>query len=258
MNRSDIGAYAIVPEWVLRAVSTGALALYIELGLHANRDTGEAWPSKARIAERLGSDPRSIARWRAELEEAGAVRRSKRFADDGSQRSNLYEVVYAVPRGDTSVIGGWQDGQGGMTAVGEGGDDSLVTQNHNQYEPEPKNLENFVLATLSPQQEMFGLVCEGMGYDHTKLSAPDAADVGKVASALLARGLHPDEFSAYLAWLAGDSSPIVGGTRLTLHSLPKWVKDFKATPLIVSKSPNGMSAPGRTLAQAEELRRAGL
>lgn len=114
------------------------------------------------------------------------------------------------------------------------------------------------VAALTPQQRMFGAVCEGMGYEFETLTPPDEADVGKVAAALLARGLDPDDCETYIAWLTGNDSPVVGGTRLTIHTLPKWVKDWKAKPRVVQKSTGAASAPGRTLAQAEQLRRAGL
>lgn len=108
------------------------------------------------------------------------------------------------------------------------------------------------LAALTPQQHMFGEVCLGMGYDQN-LSADDAKEVGGVAKALLAKNLAPEEVPAYLDWLSGPESPIVNGTRLTLHSLPKWVKDWRATPRVVKKPTGSARNVSNILALAERM-----
>lgn len=108
------------------------------------------------------------------------------------------------------------------------------------------------LAALTPQQHMFGEVCIGMGYDQS-LSEDDAREVGGVAKALLTKNLAPEEVPAYLDWLSGAESPIVNGTRLTLHSLPKWVKDWRATPRVVKKPTGTARNVSNILALADRM-----
>lgn len=101
----DIGRYTIVPEWVAMAdISAVAKILYLHLGLHADWETGECFPSRKRLAELCGCSESTIKRALKELEEVEAIRRSARWRDDGSQASNLYIIVTAVPPSQTSMV----------------------------------------------------------------------------------------------------------------------------------------------------------
>jgi hypothetical protein len=106
---------------------------------------------------------------------------------------------------------------------------------------------------LSAQQLMFGAVCTGMDYDMESLAKTDEAEIGKVASALLAVKLEPDDFPAYLGWLKGPESPVVGGTRLTLHTLPRWVKDWRAKPNVVAKPSGNARSVANILTLADRM-----
>ncbi len=54
--RTDTGPLLIVPAWLLEVPGIGARELQVHLVLvrHADNETGEAWPSRRRIAERCG------------------------------------------------------------------------------------------------------------------------------------------------------------------------------------------------------------
>lgn len=66
--------FAIIPEWLLYhpTISPGAVRLYGALQRHANQE-GAAWPGQERLGALLSCDTRTIRRWTAELELAGAV-----------------------------------------------------------------------------------------------------------------------------------------------------------------------------------------
>lgn len=91
---SDIGPYAIVPKWVADALlgNPGALALFLRLALMADRTTGEAWPSRAFLANALGCSVDTVDRHKRDLETIGALTVTQRTGADGALTSNVYTV----------------------------------------------------------------------------------------------------------------------------------------------------------------------
>lgn len=122
---SDVGPFAIVPEWLADSVSPSALTLFVRLALHADRDTDQAWPSRSRLAKLMEASTKSIDRWLAELVDSGAIEKTPR-RDEGGWHSSLYLVKYVSP------------GRSGGVANPS---DSDVPQNQNQLEPEPRTRE---------------------------------------------------------------------------------------------------------------------
>lgn len=128
--RSDTGAFALIPEWLLFShVSSAALRAYAVLGRYADYETGEAWPSQTTLANQLGVTTRSVRRLLAELEELGALRITPRYDEGGGQRSNVYTIIRVPPR--------TVDVQGGRTVSDEAPQDTLVLQNESHIEREP-------------------------------------------------------------------------------------------------------------------------
>ena len=56
------------------------------------------YPSKQRLAERLGIGPRQVQHWIANLEAAGLVKRNQRFAPHGGKLTNEYDLTGLVDR----------------------------------------------------------------------------------------------------------------------------------------------------------------
>jgi hypothetical protein len=99
--------FAIVPVWLMeRNPSNSALRVYIVLAKRADNSTGEAWPGRSTIAREANISLRSVDRGIAELEQLGALKKTRRFDDRGYSKSSLY-VVYRVSQGgvtgDTSA-----------------------------------------------------------------------------------------------------------------------------------------------------------
>lgn len=65
--------------------------------LRADRDTGECWPSTARLAEDLDCSQDTVRRHVRTLMEIGAVEVVARWRDDGSQSSNAYMLHLERP-----------------------------------------------------------------------------------------------------------------------------------------------------------------
>ena len=63
------------------------------LAVHADRRTGEAWPSQSRIAEICRCTVRSVQRAIKSLEAKGLLTRSSRYRDDGGRTSDLITLA---------------------------------------------------------------------------------------------------------------------------------------------------------------------
>jgi hypothetical protein len=95
---TDLGTFAIVPDWLADSgVSDKALRLWIVLWQHADRRTGRAWPRREIIAKRVGCSVGHVRRLHKELEEVGGITVVQRWAEDGSQRSNMV-TMHVTPR----------------------------------------------------------------------------------------------------------------------------------------------------------------
>jgi hypothetical protein len=100
---SQIGAFSIVPEWVLmRGLSPTALKLYVVLARFADWQTGRAFPSRETLADRMGCSEKTIDRAVKELEREDCVESwvPKRYA------SKQYRVFQVDPRGDSVAFDG--------------------------------------------------------------------------------------------------------------------------------------------------------
>lgn len=83
--------FALVPEWVLFApgVSHAAVRVYAALAcIWSDWTTGECWPSRDTVAQRLGVSTDTVDRAVKQLVEVGAVRVEARYRPDGSRASN--------------------------------------------------------------------------------------------------------------------------------------------------------------------------
>lgn len=98
--RSDVGRYAMLPEWLLTTdVSDKAIRLFAILASkYADRD-GVAYPSRAKLARDLGlAKPESVDAPARELERVGAlaVTRNRRDEDRG-HLPNIYTLTFSRP-----------------------------------------------------------------------------------------------------------------------------------------------------------------
>ena len=136
-RRSDVGPFAIIPEWVVASgVSQTALLVYFWLARHASDEDGTAWPSRQRLAELAGVSTRTVTRAIAELEAAGALTVTARYTATGGQTSNRYVVRFADPSSRASNP---------PDIFVQPPLDTVVQQNDNHVEREP--LEQTPLST---------------------------------------------------------------------------------------------------------------
>ncbi|WBF79012.1 RepA-like replication initiator [Arthrobacter phage Bolt007] len=91
--------FAMIPLWVLEAVSGEAVKLYGILSTYLNPTSRIVWPSRQTLASRLGkSRPESVDRYLAELSGIGAVEVVPRYRADGGRSSNAYRIIRTPPR----------------------------------------------------------------------------------------------------------------------------------------------------------------
>ena len=75
-------------------VPTESIPTFYALCDHARNDSGECWPSMARLAQILGKSVRTIQRHLQALKEAGVVEFVERRRNKGRYSSYLYRVVF--------------------------------------------------------------------------------------------------------------------------------------------------------------------
>lgn len=187
--RSDTGAFALVPEWLLFSdLSDRAVRLYAILSRYADRD-GKAWPSRRTLATKLGCSMNTVDRARAELEEAGALHVERRKSDEGDWMSSVYTVVRRTPtNGETGTptdgvqneSQGLNDGSSTATAVDSRG----------------------AVAEYDPRK---GTKVDGRNLPWDALveetGADERAEAGRIAQGLkLIRKLVADEYGAVETW----------------------------------------------------------
>ena len=98
--RSDTGPLLVVPSWLVAADGVGAreLQVYLVLAEHADNETGEAWPSRRRIAERCQvASVRTIDAALERLVRVAALRISRRRDARGDWTTSVYTVLRARP-----------------------------------------------------------------------------------------------------------------------------------------------------------------
>jgi len=104
----------MVPESVIRLmpeIGVYALAVYVVLADYAG-DSGECWPSVARIAEITGMTDRSVRNQLRMLKSHGLITAESRV-DGNIQQSNLYKLHSPQKPPESKARGGGTKSQGG-------------------------------------------------------------------------------------------------------------------------------------------------
>lgn len=111
--RAERGPFTMVPDGVLLEadLSDRAFRLWVILRRRADYQTGECYPSRSWMAERLRCSRDTVDRAMTELLDLGAVTKESRYDDRGDQTSNLYVVRWF--QGRTDAEGGRTDAEGG-------------------------------------------------------------------------------------------------------------------------------------------------
>jgi hypothetical protein len=91
---TDVGPFAMVPDWILRApISDRALRVFGLLARYADRGN-EAFPARSTLARALRTSVDSVDRAMKELVALGVVTIEQRHREAGDQTSNLYRLRF--------------------------------------------------------------------------------------------------------------------------------------------------------------------
>jgi DNA-binding MarR family transcriptional regulator len=87
--------FAMIPEWVIaRFSSLNHMKVYAAIASFANKHTGQAWPSVAKLSAKTGLDERAVKRATAGLVKAGLVSKQ---SHRGRGKTNLYRLLDEDP-----------------------------------------------------------------------------------------------------------------------------------------------------------------
>ncbi len=138
--RSD-NYFAILPEWILNSnISANAVRLYAILNRYAN-SRGQAFPTRATLAERMSCSTDTVDRAKQELVSIGALTIQRRTSDAGDPTSNLYTIhtlpVDSVDNQTTSAEMRKGMGKGAPTGMGKNASQikANMIHSHNQQNP---------------------------------------------------------------------------------------------------------------------------
>lgn len=98
--------FAVIPEWVIYSeLSDRAFRLYAVLRKHANNETGESRPSRARLAELMRVSLSTIDRTLAELAKAKVIEIRHRWSNAGkTSYSSTRDSVHLTPAPNLYVV----------------------------------------------------------------------------------------------------------------------------------------------------------
>lgn len=95
--------FAVVPSWLLDVAPSGAVHLYAVLARYADNQTGQAWPSRAKLAKRLGCSTDTVDRALKALVAAGALTITHRWTPAGDPTTSMYHL-HVMPAGVAAPV----------------------------------------------------------------------------------------------------------------------------------------------------------
>ena len=178
---SQAGPFALIPAWVLDSgISSKAVHLYAVLARHADADTHTAFPSRARLAQRMHCSLPTVDAAVKELVEAGALAVERR--KNGKENlSNLWTIVLVRPGQESLPPSQKNDTRGSQ---------KNRTENENHLEQEPPN-DSSERKRSAAQQER-DRIWDALEVCFGKASTPsEESRRGKVVSELVKAGATP-------------------------------------------------------------------
>ena len=115
--KSQMGPFAIIPEWVIEGCcgKVYALAVYTILAKMADRSDSTCFPTIKHIGKKVGCSAETVRNSIKHLLSIGAIDVEYRKNDEGENTSNLYTVNQIESRGGTLAGGGGGQGNSRQT-----------------------------------------------------------------------------------------------------------------------------------------------
>jgi hypothetical protein len=186
-------------------LSPNAMRVYMHLVRRADK-SGVAWPSYQKIGDHCFSSVSDKPATRKtfarnaidELIEAQLIRKEERIRDDGGQSSNAYTLVNPS-MGVLLSTGGAYKGRGhadiDTPRAYQAPEDN--TNEGISNEGTPFKVDAAPVAQ-TPQQEMFGAICEAIGWDHHVISDKNKGQVAQAVKVLNKAGYTVDDIRRFM------------------------------------------------------------
>lgn len=248
---SDIGPFAMVPEWLLDAgVSGNAIKLFAVL--HRHEGEGGIYPSRKRLAAKMGCSVDTVDRVIKELAEAGAITIQHRRDEHGDPATNFYVLHFVRPGSRTNEGrgGGNDEGRGGGT-VAALNDSPLNESPLNEKQLGPRLMDAASLARAPgdndlPDSGRYARLCRAWERATGTLVAPIQ---GEAMDAWCER--VPEEW--VMAAIAETGIAGVRNWKYTKAILERWQREGRDTG---RRNGSHVEAGARTDTVIEELREA--
>lgn len=191
--RSDVGPFAIVPEWMLDAdVSDRAVRLYAILARYADAD-GYCWPSRRTLAERMRCSVDTLDRTVRELVDGGMLTVTVRHDDAGDRASNGYTVNRIEPA-PTRVGSRTPAATGSRTDAATGSRTGAALTRAIENESHRNEIATVgTVAAQRPQDAIWDTMLTVCGVDPVKVTASSRGAYNRAAKELRTIGATPDE-----------------------------------------------------------------
>lgn len=184
------------------------IAVYNVLAYYANKKD-MAWPSYQTIADHLGMSRRKVITAIDSLVACGLVKKDSRYTPSGDKTSNNYILVSIHGEGSKhGALGSAHNAlpsaphtphsehgapRGSAPPARRGAQGAQEQDPMNKTQSSEQDLLNKNTATqpamqektLTPQQAMFGAVCEAVGWDHHTITDKSKAQVAQAVAVLL-------------------------------------------------------------------------
>lgn len=183
LNTENNTTFAMIPTWLLKSgISANSIMLYGILWSYANRETGECFPSRARLANDMDCSKDTVRRAMKELEKIGAVLISQR--DNGSTLQ--YTLIFSNPNETHTSNRLHESKQGDSTeATPEVAQEQpiTITKELNPFE------QDIVFTQKASRNDIWNALEQIMGY---KPSSPsERGNWGKVVKQLVEMEVGP-------------------------------------------------------------------
>ena len=183
LNTENNTTFAMVPTWLLKSgISANAIMLYGILWSYANRETGECFPSRARLANDMNMSKDTVRRALKQLTEIGAVVVSER--DKGSTLQ--YTLIFSDPTHKSKELHESKQGDSTEANTEVAREQTItITKELNPFE------QDVVALQSANKNDIWKALEQVMGYQPT--TKGEKSNWGKVCKELVEMNVGPHD-----------------------------------------------------------------
>jgi Helix-turn-helix domain len=198
--------FTILPDWIRDSdhLSDRAIHLWCVLYGYADRTSGEAWPWRSTLADRLRCSTDSVDRAITELVKIKALEVVHRRLPNGTQGGNLYRLLSGKVDGRTGAEGDYEHGCGGDMSTGAERDMSTGAEQKNKNQLEPKPVNKKSLAQDSEAIRLCELLAELIEQNGSKKPVVTASWISIMDRIIRIDNRSPEQVRSAIDWCQKD------------------------------------------------------